>query len=99
MGVLLIITPKITIHLKHKRLLPKGNNENQGRVYKEKKEERAKAEGQYRGRRYLEIQQKLGCRRATIARVVMNKLRQWNIIGSFLNVDTNLKLFVHELQT
>ena len=55
MGVLLIITLKTTMHLKHKRLLPICNNKYQGRVYKEKK-----AEGQYRGRRYLEIQQKLG---------------------------------------
>ncbi len=37
MGVLLIITTKTTIHLKHKRLLPKGNNKDKERVYKEKK--------------------------------------------------------------
>ncbi len=38
MGVLLIITLKTTIHLKNKRLLLKGNNMHQERVYKEKKE-------------------------------------------------------------
>ncbi len=37
MGVLLIITLKTTMHLKNKRLLPKGNNKHQERVYKEKK--------------------------------------------------------------
>ncbi|KPA54565.1 hypothetical protein VT25_01375 [Photobacterium leiognathi subsp. mandapamensis] len=85
MGALLIITLKTTIHLKHKRLLPRGNNKHQDRVYKEKK-----AEGQYRGRHvneslhqdirdqlslgrsYSEIQQKLGCSRATIARGLIN---------------------------
>ncbi len=37
MGVLLIITIKTTIHLKHKRLLPKGNNKHRGKVCRERK--------------------------------------------------------------
>ncbi len=37
MGALLIITPKTTMHLKYKTLLPSGNNKHQGRVYKERK--------------------------------------------------------------
>ncbi len=41
MGVLLIITLKTTIHPKHKRLLPIGNNKHQGRVYKERKGRRS----------------------------------------------------------
>ncbi len=41
MGVLLIITLKTTIHQKHKRLLPKGNNKRQGRVCKERKGRRS----------------------------------------------------------
>ena len=37
MGVLLIITLKTTIHLKYKKLLPKGNNKYQGKVCRERK--------------------------------------------------------------
>ncbi len=36
MGALSIITLKTTIHIKHKRLLPKGNNKYQDRIYKER---------------------------------------------------------------
>ncbi len=37
MGVLLIITLKTTIHLKHKILLLNSNSKHQGWVYKERK--------------------------------------------------------------
>ncbi len=37
MGALSIITLKTTIHLKRKRLLPKGNNRCQGKVCRERK--------------------------------------------------------------
>ncbi len=42
MGVLLIITLKATIHLKHKILLLKGNNKHRGKVHRERKGEQRK---------------------------------------------------------
>ncbi len=42
MGALSIITLKTTIHLKRKRLLPKGNNKYQGKVCRERKGEQRK---------------------------------------------------------
>ncbi|WP_305418714.1 hypothetical protein, partial [Photobacterium leiognathi] len=38
-GLLSIITLKTTMHLKRKRLLPKGNNKYRGKVYRERKGE------------------------------------------------------------